>query len=114
VDGRIDLDSNQLTRGAPVGKSSFTVTIPKCIPSGNYLLRVEHIGLHAAQSAGGAQFYISCAQLGVTGGGQTEPPASLKVAFPGAYKTSDPGIQINVNYPVPTSYKNPGPDVFTC
>ncbi|KAK3314865.1 glycoside hydrolase [Apodospora peruviana] len=96
------------------GKSSFPVTIPKCVKAGYYLLRAEHLGLHAAQSAGGAQFYISCAQIGVTGGGSTEPAASLKVAFPGAYKASDPGIQININYPVPTSYKNPGPAVFTC
>ena len=48
----------------------------------------------------------------MTGGGSTEP--SQKVSFPGAYKASDPGIQININYPVPTSYKNPGPAVFTC
>jgi len=72
----------------------------------------EHLGLHSASSPGGAQFYISCAQLKVTGGGSTEP--SQKVAFPGAYKASDPGIQININWPIPTSYKNPGPAVFTC
>ncbi|KAK0612769.1 glycoside hydrolase family 61 protein [Bombardia bombarda] len=89
------------------GKSTFPVTIPKCIKSGNYLLRAEHIGLHVAQSSGGAQFYISCAQLTVTGGGNTEP--SSKVSFPGAYKATDPGILININYPVPTSYKNPDP-----
>lgn len=90
----------------------MTVTIPKCIASGDYLLRAEHIGLHVAQSKGGAQFYLSCAQLTISGGGSTEPPN--KVAFPGAYSATDPGILININYPVPTSYKNPGPDVFTC
>lgn len=94
------------------GKSSFTVTIPRCIKSGYYLLRAEHIALHSASTSGGAQFYISCAQIGVTGGGSTEPPN--KVAFPGAYKASDPGILININWPIPTSYKNPGPDVFSC
>ncbi|KEZ42487.1 hypothetical protein SAPIO_CDS5697 [Scedosporium apiospermum] len=94
------------------GKSNFPVTIPACIAPGDYLLRAEHIGLHAAQSPGGAQFYISCAQLTITGGGSTDPPN--KVAFPGAYKASDPGIQININYPVPTSYQNPGPAVFKC
>lgn len=94
------------------GKSSFPVKIPSCIKSGNYLLRAEHIGLHVAQSSGAAQFYISCAQLSITGGGNTEP--SNKVSFPGAYKASDPGILININYPVPTSYKNPGPSVFIC
>lgn len=94
------------------GKGQFPVTIPRCIRSGYYLLRAEHIALHSASSPGGAQFYISCAQLGVTGGGSTEP--SNKVSFPGAYSASDPGIQININYPVPTSYRNPGPPVFSC
>ncbi|KAK1778109.1 glycoside hydrolase [Copromyces sp. CBS 386.78] len=104
---------SQLT-WASNGKSSFPVKIPSCIKSGNYLLRAEHIGLHVAQSSGAAQFYISCAQLSVTGGGSTEPGSNYKVSFPGAYKASDPGILININYPVPTSYKNPGPSVFTC
>ncbi|KAL2128619.1 hypothetical protein VTI74DRAFT_8935 [Chaetomium olivicolor] len=94
------------------GKSSFSVPIPRCIRAGYYLVRAEHIGLHVAQSSGGAQFYISCAQIAVTGGGNTDPPN--KVAFPGAYKASDPGILININYPVPTSYQNPGPAVFSC
>src|SRR5687767_7725584 len=97
-----------------IGKSSFSVTIPRCIPAGEYLLRAEHIGLHGASSPGGAQFYISCAQLSVTGGGSTDPPASYKVAFPGAYKAADPGIAININYPVPRTYQNPGPPVFKC
>jgi hypothetical protein len=90
----------------------MSVTIPKCIPAGEYLMRNEHIGLHVAQSQGGAQFYISCGQLSVTGGGSTQP--QNLVAFPGAYSATDPGILININYPVPTSYKNPGPPTFTC
>ncbi|KAL1612693.1 hypothetical protein SLS60_000922 [Paraconiothyrium brasiliense] len=48
------------------GKSQVTVGIPKSLPSGEYLFRVEHIALHSAGSAGGAQFYISCAQINVT------------------------------------------------
>ncbi|CAP67481.1 uncharacterized protein PODANS_6_11370 [Podospora anserina S mat+] len=95
-----------------LNKGSFPVTIPRCIRSGYYLLRAEHIALHSASSPGGAQFYISCAQIGVTGGGNTEP--SNKVSFPGAYSASDPGIQININWPIPTSYRNPGPPVFQC
>ncbi|KAK4166283.1 glycoside hydrolase [Cladorrhinum sp. PSN259] len=94
------------------GKSSFGVKIPSCIRSGYYLLRAEHIALHSASTAGGAQFYVSCAQLGITGGGNSEPPN--KVAFPGAYDANHPGIKININYPVPTSYQNPGPAVFQC
>lgn len=73
-------------------------TIPAATPDGDYLLRVEHIGLHVAQSSGAAQFYLSCAQITVTGGGSGTP--GPLVAFPGAYSASDPGILININYPV--------------
>jgi hypothetical protein len=99
-----------LTLGIDVKNPS--VTIPSCIAPGDYLLRVEHIGLHVAQSVGGAQFYLSCAQITVTGGGSKTP--SNLVAFPGAYKATDPGILIGIYYPVPTNYTNPGPPVFTC
>ncbi|KAH7079820.1 glycoside hydrolase [Paraphoma chrysanthemicola] len=92
--------------------ANYDITIPNCIAPGKYLMRNEHIGLHVAQSSGGAQFYLSCAQLQVTGGGSTAP--KNLVAFPGAYKATDPGILININYPVPTSYTNPGPPTFTC
>jgi len=86
-------------------------TIPKATPSGDYLVRVEHIGLHTASTAGAAQFYISCGQVTVTGGGSGTP--GPLVAFPGAYKATDPGLMINIYYPVPTSYTFPGPAVWT-
>lgn len=85
--------------------------IPKSLPSGEYLFRIEHIALHSASSAGGAQFYISCAQIKVTGGGNGNP--SPLVSFPGAYKADDPGIKLNIYYPVPTSYTCPGPRPWT-
>ncbi|KAF2270945.1 hypothetical protein CC78DRAFT_549957 [Lojkania enalia] len=93
------------------GKTQVTVPIPKSLPSGEYLFRVEHIALHSASSAGGAQFYISCAQLKVNNGGNGNPQPL--VSFPGAYKPSDPGIQINIYYPIPTSYTPPGPRPWT-
>lgn len=85
--------------------------IPAGTPSGDYLVRIEHIALHGAESQGGAQFYIACGQLTVTGGGNGTP--GPKVAFPGAYKATDPGILINIYYPVPTSYTPPGPKVWS-
>jgi hypothetical protein len=94
------------------GVKTVNVTLPSCLASGEYLLRVEHIGLHSAQQAGGAQFYIGCAQLSVKGSG-TYVPSSL-VSLPGAYKASDPGIEIDIWYPVPTSYQDPGPAPMTC
>jgi hypothetical protein len=96
-----------------MGAASVSVTLPKCLANGEYLLRAEHIALHSASSAGGAQFYISCAQLSVTGGSGTFSPKN-QVSFPGAYSATDPGIMINIYYPVPKSYSPPGPAVETC
>ncbi|KAJ9134846.1 Glycoside hydrolase family 61 protein [Coniochaeta hoffmannii] len=95
------------------GAKSVSVTLPKCLANGEYLLRAEHIGLHSAGSAGGAQFYISCAQISVSGGSGSFAPKN-QVSFPGAYKATDPGIMINIYYPVPTSYTPPGPAVEKC
>jgi len=92
-------------------KGIQNIPIPSCIASGQYLLRAEIIALHAASSAGGAQFYMECAQINVTGGSGAKSPAT--VSLPGAYKSSDPGITINI-YSNPTSYTIPGPAVFTC
>lgn len=84
------------------------VKIPSNLPAGDYLLRAEVIALHTAQSAGGAQFYMSCYQLTVTGGGSASPAT---VKFPGAYKSSDAGIQINIHAAV-SKYVVPGPAVI--
>ncbi|KAI1255665.1 hypothetical protein MGN70_002780 [Eutypa lata] len=90
-------------------KKSVEFTIPKNVPTGNYLIRVESIALHQAQSVGGAQIYLSCAQVQVTDGGSGTP--GPLVAFPGAYKASDPGL-IWSYYPVATTYTAPGPAVW--
>jgi hypothetical protein len=102
--------SGQMTF-ASSGKTQVTFPIPKSLPSGEYLLRVEHIALHSAGSTGGAQFYISCAQIKVENGGSGSP--GPMIAFPGGYKADDKGILINIYYPVPTSYTPPGPAVWT-
>ncbi|KAG9121201.1 hypothetical protein FRC07_002949 [Ceratobasidium sp. 392] len=88
-----------------------TAVIPKCIPSGNYFLRAEIIALHGASSYPGAQFYVECAQINVTGGGSASPAT---VSFPGAYSGTDPGILVNIYYPPLTNYTIPGPRPFTC
>lgn len=64
------------------------VKIPSGLAPGDYLLRAEAIALHAASGAGGAQFYLTCFQLTVSGSGTSNPSG---VSFPGAYKASDPG-----------------------
>jgi len=50
---------------ASSNKQVVSFAVPKSTPSGEYLVRVEHIALHSAGSVGGAQFYISCAQVKV-------------------------------------------------
>ncbi|KAL1701853.1 glycoside hydrolase family 61 protein [Schizophyllum commune] len=89
---------------------TITFTIPKSLPSGEYLIRAEHIALHSASSFGGAQFYLSCAQVKVTGGGNGSP--SPLVSIPGVYTGNEPGILINIYYPVPANYTMPGPAVW--
>ncbi|KAL4916746.1 glycoside hydrolase [Aspergillus aurantiobrunneus] len=93
------------------GATSVEFTIPAAVPDGDYLIRVEHIALHGAGTEGGAQFYLSCAQVTVSGGGNGSP-APL-VAFPGAYSPTDPGIMLNIYYPVPENYTPPGPAVWS-
>jgi len=87
------------------------IPIPSCIEDGQYLLRAEIIALHAASSSGGAQFYMECAQINVSGGSGAKTPTT--VSLPGAYSASDPGILINI-YQTLTSYTIPGPTPFAC
>jgi len=88
-----------------------SITIPTCIEDGQYLLRAELIALHAASSSLGAQLYMECAQINVSGGTGTATPST--VSFPGAYGQSDPGILINI-YQTLTTYDIPGPTPFVC
>ncbi|KAI1200407.1 glycoside hydrolase [Nemania serpens] len=95
------------------GKSSVSFTVPQCLANGDYLFRVEHVALHSASSANGAQFYISCAQITVSGGSGSKTPSNL-VSFPGAYKSTDPGLLINIYNNGGKAYQPAGPAVFTC
>ena len=96
---------------------SYSYNIPKCIPNGEYLLRIQQLGLHnpgAPPQVGGdesvrrkgwryksltnmgPQFYISCAQIKITNGGSATPsPTAL---IPGAIKSTDPGYTVNVSH----------------
>lgn len=60
-----------------------SIDIPACIEDGQYLLRGELIALHSASSEAGAQLYMECAQINVTGGSGASTPET--VALPGAY-----------------------------
>nr|AWM99268.1 lytic polysaccharide monooxygenase 9 [Rhizophlyctis rosea] len=96
------------------GVVSFT--IPSCIPAGDYLLRTEAIALHSAYSYPGAQLYMTCTQLTVSGGGSYSPAT---VSFPGAYHGSDPGITVSIYgstgaFNPNMNYQIPGPRPMSC
>ncbi|KAH8148915.1 uncharacterized protein LAJ45_06889 [Morchella importuna] len=86
---------------------TYSASIPSSIPSGDYLLRVEQIALH--NPGGAPQFYISCGQITVTGGGSASPSY---FSIPGHITATDPGITVNI-YNAFTSYTFPGPAVFS-
>lgn len=89
---------------------SWTVTIPKNLKPGNYVLRHEIIALHSGGQTNGAQAYPQCINLKVTGNGS----GSLKGsgAFTTFYTPQDPGILFNL-YQSFNSYPIPGPAVHT-
>ncbi|TFY82510.1 hypothetical protein EWM64_g1501 [Hericium alpestre] len=78
-------------------------TLPTALPSGQYLVRMEAIALHVAPTFGGAQFYLSCGQINVTGGGSGTPGPTVE----------EPGILINIYDPIPANYTQPGPPVWS-
>ncbi|KAK4099403.1 carbohydrate-binding module family 1 protein [Parathielavia hyrcaniae] len=90
---------------------SYTAQIPTCIPSGDYLIRIQNIGIHNPWPAGIPQFYLSCAQVTVVNGGNGNPGPT--VSIPGAFKETDPGYTANI-YSNFNSYTVPGPAVFSC
>ncbi|KAK7747796.1 hypothetical protein SLS62_008832 [Diatrype stigma] len=87
------------------------IPIPSCLPDGQYLLRAEMIALHGASSPKGAQLYMECAQINISGGSGSGSPQTYSI--PGIYKQDDPGLLINI-YGQMNSYTVPGPEVFTC
>ncbi|TFK35359.1 glycoside hydrolase [Crucibulum laeve] len=82
-------------------KNEFKTTIPKSVPSG------EVSGLHLT---GTPEFFVSCAQIKVTGGGSSNPS---KVSIPGYIPQNDPSVMVNIYDPAPTAYTCPGPSVWT-
>ncbi|KXS12868.1 carbohydrate-binding module family 1 protein [Gonapodya prolifera JEL478] len=80
-------------------KGILKVTLPQNLPAGDYLLRAEINALHEADalaSAGrGAQFYIQCAEITVSGTPGTVQ-ASPQVNIPGHLTDSTPGVVFNL------------------
>jgi hypothetical protein len=88
--------------------TTVNATVPAATPEGEYLMRVEQIALHIPNQP---QIYLACSQVKITGGGAGVP--GPLVALPGAYKSNDPGIFLNLASVKPGSYTPPGPTVWT-
>ncbi|KAF9446924.1 carbohydrate-binding module family 1 protein, partial [Macrolepiota fuliginosa MF-IS2] len=91
--------------------NSWTTTIPKTVPSGQYLIRFETIALHSLP----AQIYPECAQIEITGGGSLTPTSAQLVTFPGGYSNSDPGLSVDLYSTASktaTTYIIPGPPLY--
>lgn len=93
-------------------------TLPSCVADGQYLLRVEILALHSAHENMGAQFYQSCAQIEVSGGGSFAPTETVQI--PGVYAQDDPSILTNIYGEGGVAnnggqeYTHPGPSVISC
>jgi cellulase len=75
------------------------------------------VGLHNSQQVGGAEFFMGCAQLKVTGSGSGKCGPSIEI--PGTYDPNDPSIYIPNYYngfktSGISSYKAPGGAVASC
>ncbi|KAJ3047065.1 hypothetical protein HK097_000264 [Rhizophlyctis rosea] len=95
------------TNEANKNKGLVTFKLPCDLAPGDYLLRGELIALHSAGSPGGAQPYVSCAQLRIANGGNGNPATVTDIS----YSTSDPGLQLAI-YGTLNSYTPPGPRVY--
>ncbi|KAK3395290.1 family 61 glycosyl hydrolase [Podospora didyma] len=106
-------NGNWATNTVINNKGNQVIRIPSCIANGQYLLRAEMVALHGARSTNGAQLYMECAQIEITGGTGTASPKTYSI--PGIYKSNDPGLLIDIYSMKPTSqYVIPGPPLFTC
>ncbi|KAH0579512.1 hypothetical protein H2248_002367 [Termitomyces sp. 'cryptogamus'] len=88
-----------------LNQNQFVTTIPKNTPSGEYLIRMEQIGLHVLPP----EAFMSCAQIKINNGGSGNPP---KVAIPGYIGAGDASVNVNIYPPYPSSYTCPGPAVW--
>ena len=82
---------------------TWFIKIPESIEPGNYVLRHEIIGLHAAGQTNGAQNYPFCFNLAISSTGKDKPAGIPATQF---YKANSPGIVFDLfskhdSYPIP-------------
>lgn len=87
------------------GEGTFNVLILPTVPNGQYLLRIEHIGLHRPSTR---EMFSNCAQIEVTGSSATSVPSET-AQIPGIYSSSDEWVSQWSMYSSPTSFPYSGP-----
>lgn len=107
--GPESFSSDGITWGA-TDIGNFTFELPKEVPSGQYLVRIEHIALHGAGEWGGAEFYFNCAQIEVESDSSATPYPLVQI--PGVYDGYEPGILFYMYRPYIVNYTMPGPRAF--
>ncbi|KAL1617070.1 hypothetical protein SLS54_008065 [Diplodia seriata] len=87
------------------GEGTFNVSIPTTVPNGQYLLRIEHIGLHRPSTR---EMFFNCAQVEVTGSSATDVPGET-ASIPGIYSADDEWVSAWSMYESPSSFPYSGP-----
>jgi len=88
----------------------FYFPIPSDLAPGNYLLRTEIIAHHDTRLYG-AQPYVRCVELTISGDGSANPSLT-GVAIPGTWDENDAGIRYNIYNDFTSPYPFPGPAVY--
>ncbi|PVG02075.1 hypothetical protein CPB86DRAFT_698216 [Serendipita vermifera] len=94
---------------------TLSVTLPKNLPGGEYLVRHELIAMQLGMSPGGAEFYPACVQIKLSGPEVSSaelPSGNDVVTFPGGYSDTDPGILDPHVYDPGFPYTFPGPKLI--
>ncbi|KAK1765094.1 glycoside hydrolase [Phialemonium atrogriseum] len=103
------LNSDDWGTGIVLKTLEWSSTIPKNIAPGNYLIRHELLALHQANTP---QFYPECAQIVISGSGNSEPPADYLFSIPTYAPQSDPGIMVDIYQGAATTYTPPAGPVW--
>ncbi|KAJ5762394.1 Glycoside hydrolase family 61 [Penicillium nucicola] len=107
--GPQDFSNNGITWGV-TDIGNFTFPLPKEVPAGQYLVRIEHIGVHGAGEWGGAEVFFNCAQVEVESDSTVSPGPTVKI--PGVYDGYEPGILFYMYRDTIVNYTMPGPRPF--
>ncbi|KAJ3848332.1 glycoside hydrolase [Lentinula lateritia] len=91
--------------------SSWTVTIPKGLANGQYIIRQEVGAIHnpwnAQDDTSGTQLYIGCIQINVINGGNTKLPGGTRAGS--LYATNGAFARYNVYEDNGMTFVDPGP-----